>query len=106
MIDAIDPNGAEGLDLITELVGNIKMSDTQLIEVITSVDQPDLVDYAIKVNDDCQTTTRRYKQLQRGQRPEKFIQASLHNNFTNPPAEEVKFEENQNEFLNYQESPM
>ena len=73
--------------------------------VISSVDQPDLVDYAIKVNDDCQTTTRRYKQLQRGQNPERFVQLSLNNNFTNPPVEEAKYEENQNEFLDYHDSP-
>ena len=37
MIDAIDPNGDEGLDLITELVGNIKVSDSQLINILFKI---------------------------------------------------------------------
>ena len=106
MIDAADPNQTDGLDLITELVGNIKVSDTQLLNIISSVDQSDLVDFAIKVNEDWQATMRRYKQLQRGQMPDQFIQTSLNNNFTNPPLEEAKFEDSQGGFLDYQDVPL
>lgn len=52
MIDAASPNETDGLDLITELVGNIRVSETQLLNIITSVENSDLVDYAIKANDD------------------------------------------------------
>ena len=66
--------------------------ESQLIETISNVDQSDLVDYAIKVNEDWQSTIKRFKQLQRGQKPDKFSQASFNNNFNRPPEEEVKLE--------------
>lgn len=38
--------------------------------------------------------------------PNQFIQTSLNNNFTNPPPEEAKFEDNDGGFLDYQDEPM
>lgn len=90
MIDAAEPG--EGLDLVVDLVNNIKAAEAKLVETITSVDQSDLVDYAIKVNDDCQSTIKRFKQLQRGQRPAKFVATNKNNHFNNPPEEEVKLD--------------
>ena len=91
MIDAAEPGAAE-LDLIVSLVDTLKSAEPQIVETITNVDQSDLVDYAIKVNDDVQKTMRRFKKLQKGQQPGNFSPAHRHNNFINPPEEEVKLE--------------
>ena len=92
MIDAANPRDRDGHDIIIELVTNIKNFESQLIETISNVDQADLVDYAIKVNEDWQSTVKRFKQLQKGQKPDQYIQASSANNFIRPPEEEVKLE--------------
>ena len=52
MIDAADPRDKDELDFIVEIVGIIKSSETTLIEAISSVQNAELLDYAIKVNDD------------------------------------------------------
>jgi hypothetical protein len=91
MIDAAEPGG-EDLDLIYSLVDTLKTTEPQIVETITNVDQSDLVDYAIKVNDDVQKTIRRFKKLQKGDQPGHFSPTHRNNNFTNPPEEEVKLE--------------
>jgi len=96
MIDNADP---ECLDLVVELVNTIKQSEEKLVETISSVDQADLVDYAIKVNDDCQTTINRYKQLKRGNKPSDFVPAHKNNNFDNPHEEEVKLDVSDDESI-------
>ena len=93
MIDAADPRDAsDSIDIVMSLVDTLKTSESQLIETITNVDQSDLVDYAIKVNDDRQETIRRFKKLQKGQQPGRFNSTYQNNNFTHPPEEEVKLE--------------
>lgn len=91
MIDAAEPGAAE-LDIIMSLVDTLRTAEPQIIETISNVDQADLVDYAIKVNDDVQNTIRRFKTLQKGRRPDHFSPSHRNNNFTNPPEEEVKLE--------------
>ena len=73
MIDAADPRDKDGLDFIVEIVGIIKSSETTLIEAISSVQNAELLDYAIKVNDDWQTTIQRFKTLKRGRKPDPFV---------------------------------
>lgn len=88
MIDAADPKDRSSLELVIDLVGDLRTTESQLIETISNVDQPDLVDYAIKVNDDRQATITRFKQLQKGRRPSKFRPSYVDNKFDNPPVEE------------------
>lgn len=90
MIDNADAK--EGLDLLLELVGQLRNSESQLIEAISNNDQADLIDYAIKVNDDRQATIQRFRQLQKGQKPAKFKATHKNNNFNSPPEEEIKLE--------------
>lgn len=92
MIDEADPRDKSGCELIVELVHTIKSAEPRLIETITNVDQSDLVDYALKVNEDCQSTVRRFKQLQKGERPEVFTPSHVRNNFNKVYEEEVKLE--------------
>lgn len=92
MIDAADPHDSQGLDLVVDLVNTLKTSESQLVETITNVDQSDLVDYAIKVNEDRQNTIQRFKQLQRGKKPDSFVPVHQNNSFNNPPEEEVKLD--------------
>lgn len=92
MIDAADPDELESLDLISELVSNLKSSENRLIEIVSSTSQADIVDFALKLNDDCQSVVKRFKQLQKGQRPSAFTPSHLKNNFDNPKREEAKVE--------------
>lgn len=91
MIDAAEPGNGD-IDLIYSLVDTLKGAENQIVETITNVDQADLVDYAIKVNEDVQKTMKRFNALKNGKRPGNFSPAHLNNNFTNPPEEEVKLE--------------
>lgn len=88
MIDNDQSYTDDGLGLVVDMINTLKESEPRLIETISNVDQADLVDYAIKVNDDFQTTLRRYRQLKKGRRPEKFLANYKNNNFDNPPEEE------------------
>jgi hypothetical protein len=92
MIDNDQSYTDDGLDLVVDMVNSLKEAESKLIETISNVDQADLVDYAIKVNDDFQSTLRRYRQLKKGRRPEKFLANYKNNNFDNPPEEEVKLD--------------
>jgi hypothetical protein len=72
MIDNADPSDSGTIELLVEVVGTLKTSESQLIETISNTNHNGLLDYAIKVNEDCQNTIRRFKQLQKGSRPSQF----------------------------------
>jgi len=95
MIDAAEPGDREGIEVLVDIVGSLKTSESVLIETISNIDQDELLDYAIKVNDDFQTTIRRFRQLQKGKRPSEY--RPTHNkNFDKNMEEEVKLEVSDN----------
>jgi hypothetical protein len=73
MIDNADPKDQSTIELLVEVVLTLKDSESQIIDTISNTDHSELLDYAIKVNEDCQNTISRFKQLQRGKRPGLYV---------------------------------
>ena len=73
MIDNADPKDKSTIELLVEVVLTLKSSESQIIDTISNTDHTELLDYAIKVNEDCLNTITRFKQLQKGNKPSQYV---------------------------------
>lgn len=77
MINASEPGRAvRSNELLNELISTLTQMESKLMNVIPTLENEDDMSFALKINDDVQSTLRRYRELEKGHRPKPFASTS------------------------------
>lgn len=83
IIDGLQPG--EKSETLIDLVNTLTSMEPKLMNLIGQIENEDAMTVCLLVNDDLQTTFKRYNKIKEGRKPEAFVPGeSLKNTYLNP----------------------